>query len=140
LQVSLCKSPNRFFITADANQSIYGSGFNWSDVHESLKFQGRTSVLRANYRSTRQISEAAQSYLSASVLDTEPFERIYVNDGSRPLLRSVRNEQEEVVLIASFLREATRTLRLKLGTCAILVLPRKPVKHSRANAGPFSLA
>lgn len=120
LLISLCKSPNRFFITADANQSIYGSGFNWSDVHESLKFQGRTSVLRANYRSTRQIGEAAQSYLSASALDTEPLERIYVNDGSRPLLRSVRNEQEEVVLVASFLREATRTLRLKLGTCAIL--------------------
>ena len=44
LLIKLCKDPSRLFITADANQSIYGSGFNWSDVHESLKFQGRTSV------------------------------------------------------------------------------------------------
>lgn len=62
--LQLCKAPNRIFVTADANQSIYGSGFTWSDVHESLKFKGRTSTLRANYRSTREIGEAAQSYLT----------------------------------------------------------------------------
>ena len=65
LLVRLCDKPNRIFITADANQSIYGSGFNWSDVHEHLRLQGRTSILRVNYRSTREIGEAAQSYLSA---------------------------------------------------------------------------
>src|ERR1019366_1566660 len=58
--VNLCKTPGRLFITADANQSIYGSGFTWTDVHGSLRFQGRTSVLRANYRSTYEIGEAAQ--------------------------------------------------------------------------------
>src|SRR2546421_10510230 len=57
LLVQLCKQPNRVFITADANQSIYGSGFNWADVHDDLRFQGRTAVLHANYRSTREIGE-----------------------------------------------------------------------------------
>ncbi len=52
LLVNLCTSPNHIFVTADANQSIYGSGFTWADVHHCLKFQGRTSILRANYRST----------------------------------------------------------------------------------------
>src|SRR6266702_5178742 len=61
LLVRLCHHAHRIFITADANQSIYGSGFNWSNVHEQLKFQGRTSILRVNYRSTREIGEAAQS-------------------------------------------------------------------------------
>jgi len=55
LLVRLCDKPNRIFITADANQSIYGNGFTWSDVHEHLKLQGRTSILRVNYRSTREI-------------------------------------------------------------------------------------
>src|SRR6266700_3282897 len=64
LLVRLCDKPNRIFVTADANQSIYGSGFNWADVHESLRFQGRTSILHANYRSTREIGEAAQFYLA----------------------------------------------------------------------------
>ena len=81
LLLQLCKSPSRFFITAHANQSIYGSGFNWSDVHEALKFSGRTSVLRANYRSTREIGEAAQSYLSTGILDDEPIEYKYMQNG-----------------------------------------------------------
>src|SRR5690606_301046 len=37
--VSLCRAPNALFVTADANQSIYGSAFRWTDVHESLRFQ-----------------------------------------------------------------------------------------------------
>jgi superfamily I DNA/RNA helicase/mRNA-degrading endonuclease RelE of RelBE toxin-antitoxin system len=120
LLIGLCKTPNRLFITADANQSIYGSGFNWSDVHESLKFQGRTSVLRANFRSTRQIGEAAQSYLAAGSLEPEVIERIYVNNGSRPLVRAVHSEIEEVNLLASFLRGASRELKLQPGASAIL--------------------
>jgi mRNA-degrading endonuclease RelE of RelBE toxin-antitoxin system len=40
--VGLCRESNRLFITADANQSIYGNSFRWSEVHHSLKFVGRT--------------------------------------------------------------------------------------------------
>jgi superfamily I DNA/RNA helicase/mRNA-degrading endonuclease RelE of RelBE toxin-antitoxin system len=120
LLIKLCKDPSRLFITADANQSIYGSGFNWSDVHESLKFQGRTSVLRANYRSTREIGEAAQSYLTTGILDAEPIERMYMNDGTLPVVRSVHNSVEEIRLLARFLRGAARELRLGIGSCAVL--------------------
>ncbi len=121
LLIGLCKTPNRLFITADANQSIYGSGFNWSDVHESLKFQGRTSVLRANYRSTREIGEAAQSYLAAGALEPEVVERIYANNGPRPLVRAAHSDIEEVQLLASFLRGASRELRLQLSPSAWLL-------------------
>ena len=120
LLIKLCKDPSRLFITADANQSIYGSGFNWSDVHESLKFQGRTSVLRANYRSTREIGEAAQSYLQSGMLDAEPIERIYMNNGALPAVRSVHNENEETLLLIRFFRQAARDLRLGIGSCAVL--------------------
>ncbi len=54
LLIGLCKSSDRVFITADPNQSIYGSGFQWSAVHSDLRFRGRTSILRRNYRSTRK--------------------------------------------------------------------------------------
>jgi superfamily I DNA/RNA helicase/mRNA-degrading endonuclease RelE of RelBE toxin-antitoxin system len=120
LLIKLCKDPSRLFITADANQSIYGSGFNWSDVHESLKFQGRTSVLRANYRSTREIGEAAQSYLETGILDTEPIDRVYMNNGPFPAVRSVHNNREETLLLLRFLRQAARDLRLGIGSCAVL--------------------
>jgi superfamily I DNA/RNA helicase/mRNA-degrading endonuclease RelE of RelBE toxin-antitoxin system len=120
LLIGLCRTPNRLFITADANQSIYGSGFNWRDVHDCLKFQGRTSVLRANFRSTRQIGEAAQSYLAAGALEPEAVERIYVNTGTRPLVRFVDSDAEEAQLLASFLRGASRELKLQPGASAIL--------------------
>ncbi|HEX9131219.1 MAG TPA: UvrD-helicase domain-containing protein, partial [Ktedonobacteraceae bacterium] len=133
LLINLCRTPNRLFITADANQSIYGSGFNWSDVHARLKFQGRTSVLRANYRSTREIGEAAQSYLAAGALEPEVVERIYVNTGPRPHVRVMHSEKEEVQLLASFLRGASRELRLQLGASAILC-PSERVGESIASA------
>jgi superfamily I DNA/RNA helicase/mRNA-degrading endonuclease RelE of RelBE toxin-antitoxin system len=120
LLLQLCKTPSRFFITADANQSIYGSGFNWSDVHEALKFSGRTSVLRANYRSTREIGEAAQSYLSSGILDDEQIEYKYVHNGPFPVIRAAQSREEETQLLVRFLRGATRELRFSTGSCAVL--------------------
>jgi superfamily I DNA/RNA helicase len=120
LLVRMCNQPNRVFVTADANQSIYGSGFNWSDVHERLKFQGRTSILRVNYRSTREIGEAAQSYLSAGMLDDEQVERSYVNSGPVPGVRVIRSGGEEVQLLSRFLPAAAREFRLSTGACAVL--------------------
>src|SRR6266568_550211 len=131
--IQLCKSPARLFITADANQSIYGSGFSWSDVHESLKFQGRTSILRSNYRSTREIGEAAQSYLATGILDAEPVERMYVNNGPLPVVRSVHNGSEETFLLMRFLRQAARDLRLGIGSCAVLCPTNEAGKTIAAN-------
>ncbi len=120
LLVRLCRHAHRIFITADANQSIYGSGFNWSDVHEQLKFQGRTSILRVNYRSTREIGEAAQSYLAAGQLDGEQVERTYVNNGPLPVVRKMQSGGEEVQLLARFLPAAAHEFRLNIGSCAVL--------------------
>lgn len=122
LLVGLCKAPNRFFMTADANQSIYGNGFNWSDVHTSLKFQGRTGILKANYRSTREIGEAAHSYLTSdsSLLDGEPIEREYIFNGFMPAVRAVKNPQDEAKLLLRFFKGAARELRLTFGSCAVL--------------------
>lgn len=120
LLLHLCEQPHRIFITADANQSIYGSGFNWSDVHKDLKFQGRTSILRVNYRSTREIGEAAQSYLSQGILDDEPVERVYVHNGPEPAVRIVRSGNEEVQLLQRFLPAAAHEFRLSIGACAVL--------------------
>ena len=120
LLVQLCKAPNRLFVTADANQSIYGSGFTWADVHHSLKFQGRTSILHANYRSTSEIGEAAQSYLASGQLEPESSERHYLNHGPMPDVRAVRNGLHEAQLLASFCKKAILSLSLTLGACAIL--------------------
>ncbi len=119
LLVQLCKHPNRLFLTADANQAIYGSGFNWAEVHTDLRFQGRTALLQTNYRSTQEIGEAAQSYLAGGALDTEPVERKYVNNGPQPALRRVPNSGEQIRLLVNFFQQTRSHFHLSLGVCAV---------------------
>ena len=131
--IQLCRVGNRLFITADANQSIYGSGFNWSDVHQDLKFQGRTSILRANYRSTAEIGEAARSYLANATLEpgTEAETTQYIHNGPMPDARTVNTYQHEVQLLATFFKQASRSLRLTLSSCAVLC-PNKNIGQALA--------
>jgi hypothetical protein len=68
-------------------------------VDECLKFQGRTSVLKANYRSTREIGEATQSYLAAGALESEAVEHKYMNNGPLPVVRSAHNEADQLAII-----------------------------------------
>lgn len=118
--VELCRAPNRLFITADANQSIYGSSFRWTSVHESLQFRGRTGVLRANFRSTREIGEAAHSYLASGMLDYEQTEREYRHTGVLPAVHGVVSGRDECDLLARYLPAAARECRLGVAACAVL--------------------
>lgn len=129
LLVNLCAAPNRLFLTADANQSIYGSHFRWSDVHESLKLQGRVGILKSNHRSTREIGEAAQAYLAGGLLDDELTERDYVYSGPLPVVRSVKQAADEAKLLTRFLPNAARSFRLGLGACAVFCPSEKAGKR-----------
>ena len=134
LLVEVCAQPNRLFVTADANQSIYAAGFSWKSVHDDLRFQGRTGVLKANHRSTREITEAARDYLACGVPeDMKPDEQTYVHNGPVPAMRSVATVAEESDLVARFLRGATREFRLTIGSGAVLV-PDKWVGEPLAEA------
>ncbi len=134
--VSMARTPSGVFLTADANQSIYGAGFRWTDVHEWLKFVGRTGVLKANHRTTQEIGEAAESYLrasaGASVIDTDSAADRYRHSGPLPAMRAVATPFDEVELLARFVLGATKELRLPLGACAVLVPYRADVKRIAA--------
>lgn len=122
LLIGLCHAPNHFFLTADANQSIYGAGFKWSEVHDDLKFRGHTGVLYVNFRSTREIGDAAAAYLAGRELDTEDMPSIeYVHEGPQPAVRSVATGADECDLLRAFLPEAARMFQLGRGACAVLV-------------------
>lgn len=49
-------------IVADSAQNIFRKRFNWSDA--GIKAQGRTNILRKNYRNTREILAFAQGFLT----------------------------------------------------------------------------
>jgi superfamily I DNA/RNA helicase len=120
LLIRLCRAPNRLFITADANQSIYGSSFRWSDVHQDLKFAGRTGILHLNHRTTKEINEAAHAYLAGGTLEDEVIERAYVNSGPPPAVRAVTNRYDEGELVMQFCQAAAREFRLGINACAVL--------------------
>ncbi len=127
LLTQLCRHPNRLFITADANQSIYGSSFRWNDVHQDLKFVGRTGILKVNHRTTREINEAAYSFLATSTLEDETetknnssLIREYINNGPPPAVRAVTNPADEAELLIRFCKTAAREYRLGTSACAIL--------------------
>ena len=127
----LCKEPNSLFVTADANQAIYGNSFRWGDVHEDLKFKGRTGILRANHRSTQEIGLAANSYLGGSTMDESLDDIRYAHSGPLPVVRIARTPQEEMEILTRFIPEAMRTLRQTIGSVAVLV-PTEEIGQSIA--------
>ena len=134
LLTDLCAEPNRLFLTADRSQSIYPAGFDWSDVHESLRFDTEVGLLELNHRSTRQITEAARDYLAAGLPDDlAPDPQSFRHDGPFPAVRALRDLDEEADLIARFLRGATRELRLTIGSGAVFV-PTKQAGRRLAEA------
>lgn len=137
--VEVCEAPNRLFITADESQSIYAAGFGWKDVHEQLKFQGRTGILRANHRSTKEITEGARDYLVAGLdEDLAPDEQTFVHSGPPPVMRAISDLGAEADLVARFLRGASREFRLTIGSGAVLVPDKyvgEPIAAALADRG-----
>lgn len=125
LLVALRRPEGHLFLTADANQSIYGGAFRWQDVHQDLQFQGRTGVLRANHRSTRQVAEAAAHYLAMGGALDEAEAGRFVHRGPLPVVRRVADARDEVDLLGRFFTQARRSLRLTLSSCALLCPTRK---------------
>ena len=136
LLAQLCQQPNRLFVTADANQSIYGSGFRWADVSKSLKFAGRrTGILRINHRTTREIDAAAHGYLYEGKIDDDTLQPQYVHSGPPPAIRAVNDREQEGYLLAQFCKAAAREFRLGMGACAVLT---PSDKAGKALAGQLS--
>jgi superfamily I DNA/RNA helicase/mRNA-degrading endonuclease RelE of RelBE toxin-antitoxin system len=127
LLVGLCRASDRLFLTADPNQCIYGSGFRWRDVHDDLRFRGRTGVLRRNYRSTWQIAEAAAAYLVGAEVDEQEGQVVtHLRSGPRPVAVPIHYHDEQIDLLHRYILETTRELRVGLGACAMLV-PNKAI-------------
>lgn len=120
--VELCKDPSGLYMTADASQSIYSRGFSWQRVHDDLNVRGRTTILRRNYRMTKQIGEAAVRVLrDHGGGDAEVLENNAVHWGPKPVLLQCRDEGGEIRAIADFLRESARELGMPVSNGAVLV-------------------
>lgn len=134
LAIELCTSPKGIFLTADALQSLYNKGFAWKNVHSTLNVVGRTRVLKRNYRTTRQIAEAAATLLdnNDAVEDEESLDQFFVHTGPAPKVFSANNEDEMFMWLAHEIQIAARELRLTTASAAVL-LPTNELAKLTAN-------
>ena len=126
LCMALCKDPQGFYMTADSGQSIYNRGFSWKRVDDAIKVRGRTTILKYNYRSTRQIMEASMQPLrEKGGGDPETADLIPVLEGPKPRILACENVDDQVKRTAQFLKQSAEELRLPVTSGAILVRNNK---------------
>ncbi|HIP73413.1 MAG TPA: hypothetical protein EYH05_18690 [Anaerolineae bacterium] len=122
LCLELCEQPQGFFLTADANQSLYNRGFRWKQVHDSLQVRGRSRLLKRNYRSTREITlAAAQIMQAAPEQDETTIVQTTIHTGAPPIIYAAAGSEDQACWIAQNVFQAARELRLPLNAAVVLV-------------------
>lgn len=117
---ALARKPSNLFLTADSNQSIYGTGMSWSQIADDLNFSGRAQILKKNHRTTKEIWRAI-SQLSPQAQDSETLAVEPVYNGSSPVLAHYPNLTAWAERLDQFFFSAMRKERVGPGACAVLV-------------------
>lgn len=103
------QSPGRLFFAGDLGQRIFQQPFSWKAL--GVDVRGRSTTLKVNYRTSRQIREAADRLLPGMVRDVDGREEdrrgtISVFEGPAPQIVLSRDESAEVEVVAGFLKSA----------------------------------
>lgn len=123
--VGLCKEPSKVFLTADTNQSIYGSGLSWSAVSAELRFTGRATTLTKNHRTTVDIWRAIEQLTPTSEgTDKDTLDLDGAVIGSPPLLVFHRLMAPPWSRLDAFLRESLIAERVGPDCAAVLCWSR----------------
>lgn len=72
MMASIATGPNALFFAGDLGQRIFQQPFSWKSL--GVDVRGRSSSLRINYRTSRQIREAADRLLPRAVRDVDGIE------------------------------------------------------------------
>ena len=119
--VRLCRSSSRVFVTADSNQSIYGTGLSWSRVADDLSFKGRARILRRNYRTTQEIWQAISEF-AADGADRETLDVEAVYSGPYPMICRYGSATSRAMALNEYLLQALLRERLS-SSCAAVLCP-----------------
>lgn len=120
LMAEVCSRPEGLFFVADSKQSLYSRSYSWTSAHARLQFRGRSASLKRNYRSTREVEQAAFSVLvpeEGEVLEPSSS----VHEGPLPVLVRGVEPHDEADWILRFVRQMSRHLHLRHDAAALLV-------------------
>ena len=106
---ALASGPNSMFFAGDLGQRIFQLPFSWLTL--GVDVRGRSSSLRINYRTSRQIREAADQLLPQRVRDVDGIEddrtgAQSVFEGPPPTIAECVDEADEIEKVAGYLRAA----------------------------------
>lgn len=110
MMAELAGGPGALFFAGDLGQRIFQQPFSWKSL--GVDVRGRSSSLRINYRTSRQIREAADKLLPPKVADVDGIEDSRtgaqsVFEGPPPVVAKCENTAAEAAALAAFLREAS---------------------------------
>lgn len=109
---TLASGPNALFFAGDLGQRIFQLPFSWLAL--GVDVRGRSSGLKINYRTSRQIRETADQLLPRKVRDADGIEddrtdAQSVFEGPAPTLVVCANEDEEISKVADFISASIET-------------------------------
>lgn len=98
--------PNALFFAGDLGQRIFQPPFSWKSL--GVDIRGRSRTLRINYRTSHQIRRQADRLLGPEVSDVDGNseqrgDTISVFNGPLPIVRVLKNEDEEVQSVGTWL-------------------------------------
>jgi superfamily I DNA/RNA helicase len=109
MMASLATGPNALFFAGDLGQRIFQLPFSWRSL--GIDVRGRSSSLRINYRTSRQIREAADQLLPQKVRDVDGIEddrtgAQSVFEGPAPSITECSDQADEIEKVARWLKSA----------------------------------
>lgn len=135
-------------IVGDGAQRIYPGGFTLRQA--GIDVRGRTTVLKVNYRNTRQIIAAAMAVAGDQVVDDlgdaqrrGDAETGVGRDGIKPVLRVSRSHDEELAFVSREILDVISSDTISIGDIAVAVATNdqaKKVRDALAAAGLVSQA
>jgi superfamily I DNA/RNA helicase len=114
------------FVVGDGQQSVYPGGYSLKSV--GVDVVGRSTVLKTNYRNTRQILDAARRIVAGSLFDdlddelvTGTREIVCLRDGPPPVFEAFDDRDGHNLGLAAAVEAAIDRDGVDIGDVAILV-------------------
>ncbi len=104
--------PNALFFAGDLGQRIFQQPYSWKSL--GVDIRGRSRNLRINYRTSHQIRQQADRLLGPEVADVDGntenrSDTVSVFNGPPPVIRMLKNEDEEAKSVGLWIAEQSKT-------------------------------
>jgi superfamily I DNA/RNA helicase len=113
----LVSSPERLYLTADVQQSLYQRSFSWEDLKASLNFNGVEKVLRRSFRNTCQIGKACPKILLDELPEVNDFSEL---KGNMPQIYLTDSPIKQAEKLLEFFKSSSKEYRLPIHSGVIL--------------------